>query len=57
VAGQEIPLERGELIGMNFQYVYAPEAFRWLVTEHGGLEILTEFRSPDGRFLTAVCRK
>jgi uncharacterized SAM-dependent methyltransferase len=57
VAGQEIPLERGELIGMNFQYVYEPEAFRWLVSEHGGLEILREYRSPDGRFLTAVCKK
>jgi hypothetical protein len=57
VAGQEIPLERGELIGMNFQYVYEPDAFRWLVAEHGGLEILREYRSPDGRFLTTVCKK
>jgi uncharacterized SAM-dependent methyltransferase len=57
VAGQEIQLERGELIGMNFQYVYAPESFRWLVAEHGGLEILKEYRSPDGRFLTAMCKK
>jgi uncharacterized SAM-dependent methyltransferase len=57
VAGQEIQLERGELIGMNFQYVYAPESFRWLVSEHGGLEILKEYRSPDGRFLTAMCKK
>jgi hypothetical protein len=57
VAGQEIPLERGELIGMNFQYVYEPDAFRWLVAEHGGIEILKEYRSPDGRFLTAVCKK
>jgi uncharacterized SAM-dependent methyltransferase len=57
VAGQEIPLERGELIGMNFQYVYEPEAFRWLVSGHGGLEILSEYRSPDGRFLTTVCKK
>ncbi|MBZ5727717.1 MAG: L-histidine N(alpha)-methyltransferase [Acidobacteriia bacterium] len=57
VAGQEIPLERGERIGMNFQYVYTPEAFRWLLTEHGGLEIETEYGSPDGRFLTAICKK
>ena len=57
VAGQEISLERGELIGMNFQYVYEPEAFRWLVSGHGGLEILSEYRSPDGRFLTTVCKK
>ena len=42
---------------MNFQYVYTPEAFRWLLHEHGGLEIDHEYRSPDGRFLTAVCKK
>ena len=57
VAGQEIPLQRGERIGMNFQYTYAPEAFRWLVSEHGGLRILSEHQSADGRFLTAVCKK
>ena len=57
VAGQEIPLERGELIGMNFQYVYAPEAFRWLVESHGGFEVVREFRSPDERFLTVLCKK
>jgi hypothetical protein len=57
VAGQEISLQRGELIGMNFQYTYTPEAFRWLISEHGGLRIISEHVSPDGRFLTAVCRK
>ncbi len=57
VAGQEIPLERGERIGLNFQYLYAPEAFRWLLTQQGGLEILNEYRSPDQRFLTAICKK
>jgi hypothetical protein len=57
VAGQEIPLQRGESIGMNFQYTYAPEAFRWLLSEHGGLRILAEHRSPCGRFLTAVCKR
>ena len=57
VAGQEIPLERGERIGLNFQYTYTPEAFRWLLTDHGGLEILTEYHSADARFLTAVCKK
>ena len=50
VAGQEIPLERGERIGMNFQYNYTPEAFQWLLHEHGGLEILKMYPSPDGRF-------
>ena len=57
VAGQEISLQRGERIGMNFQYTYTPEAFRWLLCEQGGLRILKEHLSPDGRFLTAVCRK
>jgi uncharacterized SAM-dependent methyltransferase len=55
--GQEIPLQRGEHIGLNFNYVYTPEAFRWLLHEHGGLEILKEYQSADGRFLTALCRK
>jgi hypothetical protein len=57
VAGQEIALERNESIGLNFNYTYTPEAFRWLVSEHGGLEILSEYRSPDDRFLTLVCKK
>jgi len=57
VAGQEIALQRGEHIGLNFQYTYTPEAFRWLLAEHGGLEIRKEYASPDGRFLTAVCAK
>jgi len=56
-AGQEISLERGERIGLNFQYACTEEAFRWLLGEHGGLTILREYRSPDGRFLTALCRK
>ena len=57
VAGQEIALQRGERIGMNFQYTYTPEAFRWLLSQQGGLGILSEHLSPDGRFLTAVCKK
>jgi uncharacterized SAM-dependent methyltransferase len=57
VAGEELPLERGERIGMNFQYTYTPDAFRWLVSEHGGLEIEREYASPDARFLTAVCKR
>jgi len=57
VAGEEFPLERGERVGMNFQYTYTPDAFRWLVAEHGGLEIESEFASPDGRFLTAICKR
>ena len=57
VAGQEISLERGERIGLNFQYTYTPEAFRWLLEKHGGLAIEKTYASPDGRFLTAICRK
>ena len=57
VAGRQIELERGERIGLNFQYTYTPESFRWLLRKQGGLEIAKEYRSPDGRFLTAVCRK
>jgi uncharacterized SAM-dependent methyltransferase len=57
VAGREIQLERGERIGLNFQYVYEPDAFRWLLTEHGGLEIIKEYCSPDQRFLTALCKR
>jgi uncharacterized SAM-dependent methyltransferase len=57
VAGEDVPLERGEHIGLNFQYTYTPESFRWLVEEHGGLQIVAEYSSPDGRFLTTICKK
>lgn len=57
IGGQEFPLERGERIGLNFQYTYTPESFRWLLREQGGLEILEELPSSDGRFLTALCAK
>jgi len=57
VAGEEIPLQRGERIGLNFQYTYSVDAFRWLVSEHGGLSVIEELPSPDGRFLTLVCKK
>jgi len=57
VGGVEVSLERGERIGLNFQYTYTPESFRWLLRDHGGLEVLEEYTSPDRRFLTAVCRK
>jgi len=57
VGGVEISLERGERIGLNFQYTYTPESFRWLLRDHGGLEIVEEYTSSDRRFLTAVCKK
>jgi len=55
--GQTVSLQRGERIGLNFQYAYTPEAFRWLLREQGGLDVLREYPSPDGRFLTAICKK
>jgi Histidine-specific methyltransferase, SAM-dependent len=57
VNGEQVPLERGERIGLNFQYAYTPDTFHWLLRHQGGLEIERQYRSPDGRFLTAVCRK
>jgi len=57
VGGQQVPLERGERMGLNFQYVYSADSFRWLLREQGGLAIEREYLSPDGRFLTALCRK
>jgi len=57
VLGKPVPLERGERIGLNFQYAYTAEAFRWLLREQGGLQILREMESSDGRFLTAVCTR
>ena len=57
VAGQQIPLQRGERIGLNFQYLYTLPAFQWLLHSQGGLEILKQYRSADGRFVTALCRK
>jgi len=57
VMGKEMPLQRGERIGLNFQYSYTPDAFRWLLRDQGGLDIVREYESPDGRFLTAVCSK
>jgi len=55
--GDPVQLQRGERIGLNFQYAYTPEAFHWLLTEQGGLDIIREYRSPDGRFQTALCKK
>jgi hypothetical protein len=57
VAGQRISVQRGERIGLNFQYLYTPEAFEWLLREHGGLEILMAFGNAGRRFMTALCRK
>jgi len=57
VVDREITLQRGERVSLSFNYTYSMEAFRWVLTEHGGLKILHEFPSPDGRYLTAVCSR
>lgn len=57
VAGKEFLIQKGERIALNFQYVYTPEAFRWMLKEHGGLTILEEFHSPEGRFMAAACSR
>jgi hypothetical protein len=57
VFGEEIVVERGERLSMNFHYLYTRQAFRWLLEEHGALKILDEVASPDGRFVAAVCSR
>jgi uncharacterized SAM-dependent methyltransferase len=57
VAGQQIAVQRGERLGLNFQYIYTAEAFDWLLAEHGGLEIEKRYPSPDGRFMTSLCKR
>ena len=50
-------IDRAKGVLMNQQKMTEPQAFRWLLEEQGGLEILKEYRSPDARFLMAVCKK
>jgi len=57
VNGGEFLLSRGERVLLNVNYSFTREAFRWLLTKQGGLQILSELPSPDGRFLTAVCSR
>lgn len=54
-AGHEVHMARGERILLNFRYRYTREAFRKVLTKHGGLKIVGEIPSADGRFVTAVC--
>jgi uncharacterized SAM-dependent methyltransferase len=56
-ADREITLQRGERISLSFNYTYTLEAFRWVLTQHGRLNILNEYASPDGRYVTVVCSK
>ncbi len=55
VAGEDVVIQKGERVSMNFQYVYSEEAFRWLIEKQGGLRIFQEFRSPEGRYATIMC--
>ena len=57
VADRDITLQRGERVSLSFNYTYSVEAFRWVLTKHGGLKILQEYPSPDGRYLTVVCSR
>jgi hypothetical protein len=55
VSGREIQVARGERIFMNFRYQFTQVAFRWLLEKQGGLKILDEMVSVDGKFVSAVC--
>jgi len=52
---KEVLIQKGERIALNFQYVFTPESFHWLLTEHAGLEVTDT--CAEGRYVTAVCRK
>ncbi len=54
---REVLVERGEHINLNFRYRFTAEALHALVTEHGGLRVLDEIPSPDGRYLLLVCSR
>ena len=56
-SGREIHVERGERIFLNFRYRFTREALRWLLSQHGGLKIVGEIPSSDGKFVTAICTK
>ena len=49
-AGEDVDLARGERIGLNFQYTYTAEAFRWLLRQQGGLETVKDTSAPTGAF-------
>jgi uncharacterized SAM-dependent methyltransferase len=57
VVDRDITLQRGERVSLSFNYTYSIEAFRWVLTTHGGLKILHEYPSPDGRYVTVVCSR
>jgi hypothetical protein len=55
--GHDVLVERGEHINLNFSYTFTAEALRELLVDRGGLRILEEIPSPDGRYLLAVCSR
>jgi len=55
--GHEVLVQRGEHINLNFNYRFSADALRELLTGRGGLRILDEIPSPDGRYLLAVCSR
>jgi hypothetical protein len=56
-SGRQIHIERGERIFLNFRYRFTRAAFRWLVAEHAGLNIIAEIPTADGRFVTMICSR
>jgi uncharacterized SAM-dependent methyltransferase len=54
---REVLVERGEHINLNFSYSFTAEALHALLAENGGLRILDEIPSPDGRYLLLVCSR
>ena len=57
ISGQEFTLARGERIFLNFRYLFTPEAFEWLLVEHGGLKILGREKNDAAGVITAVCSR
>jgi uncharacterized SAM-dependent methyltransferase len=55
ISDHEVLVERGEHIIMNFRYTFTREAFRSLLQQQGGMKILDEIPSADGRYVMAVC--
>jgi hypothetical protein len=54
---REVLVERGEHINLNFNYRFTAEALHTVLVERGGLRILEEIPSPDGRYLLLVCSR
>jgi len=57
VSDHEVLVERGENINLSFRYTFTAEAFRELIGRQGGMRLLEEITSPDGRYMLAVCSR